>query len=387
MSAKADKLKELRERAAAMMTRPAPGAADAPPAPEAALPAPETPSPEGPSATELQAHFGIAALDQVAAGRAVQRLPVGHIAPDLRPEARQPRLLPLPEELLVGGQPAPGYADLVESLRELGRSLAERQIQPILVYPGASDRYPAARYRILVGHRRWTAACLAGLPQIDAVVVEPPTDADRIRLQYAENEERTDFSDMERVWALQQLKQALGDAPWEAVEERIQMSRGRRQELLRLTAFTASQQVDIARLRLRETQLRPLHTAIRSGELTGAQAEQVLAQLVKVARPLAAQGEGERGSTLDGPTIARAVARAKRAAVAAQPTPQWVPGLRDQLDRAEKGLTRARRRFGELGDADAGQIAAQLRALAARLAEAASELERREPGTPEDEDT
>ena len=46
-----------------------------------------------------------------------------------------------------------------------------------------------------------------------------------MRIQYTENEDREEFSDMERAWALQQMKQALIDAPWEEVEARILSSR------------------------------------------------------------------------------------------------------------------------------------------------------------------
>jgi hypothetical protein len=59
---------------------------------------------------------------------------------------RQPRLLPPPEELLAQGEPAPAYCELVAELLALGQSLHERQIQPIIVYPGVSAVYPAARY-------------------------------------------------------------------------------------------------------------------------------------------------------------------------------------------------------------------------------------------------
>jgi ParB/RepB/Spo0J family partition protein len=369
MTTKQDKMKALRERASAMMARPAPLDPDHP------LPFGAASEP-GLARPELQAHFGIAALEQVAGGREVRRVPVGHIAPDTRSAARQPRLLPLPEELLVGELPVPGYESMVGALRELGRSLQERQVQPIVVYEGRSERYPAVEYLILVGHRRWTAACLVGLSEIDAVVVDPPTQVERVRLQYAENEDRADFSDMERVWALQQMKQALNDAPWEAVEERFQMSRGRRQELLRLAAFTPQQQQQIAQLRLRETQLRSLHAALRNGELSSAQADQVLSQLMKLARPDAVL-EGKRIEALDGPTIARVVARAKRAAAVPQLTPQWVPALRNQLDKLEKGIGRARRRVEDLNDADASQLAAQLATVQLQIAEALEALRAR----------
>jgi hypothetical protein len=63
------------------------------------------------------------------------------------------------------------------------------------------------------------------------------------------------------------------------------------------------------------------------------------------------------------------VARAKRAAAAPQVTPQWVAALNDQLDKLEKGLVRARRRFGDLNAHDSEQLAAQLAVAQTRIAE------------------
>src|SRR6266511_3910438 len=239
----ADRIKAMRERAAALA--PQLNTTDVEDAP---VLAPDN------AVAAVSAHFG-AALDPLVRNRTVQQILVGQIAPDSRPEMRQPRLLPPPEELIVNDQPAPAYRELVGELLALGQSLKEQQIQPIVVYPGINVAYPAARYLILVGQRRWTAATLVRMETLDVIVVEAPTPADRVRIQYAENEDREEFSDMERAWALQQMKQALNDAPWEQVEERLQMSRARRQQLLRLTAFTAAQQEQVARLRLQETQL------------------------------------------------------------------------------------------------------------------------------------
>jgi ParB/RepB/Spo0J family partition protein len=370
-----DKLSELRKRASAMMNRPTEAQpterSEAETLDATAAVAPDT------AAVGLSAHFGIAALDQVVDGRSIQRLALNTIAPDYRPEARQPRLLPPIAELLEQGRLNPLYANLVVALRELGQSLQQRQIQPIVVYPGTSEALPDVRYLILVGHRRWSAAQLVGMEQLDAVIVEPPDAVDRVRVQYAENEDRADFSDMERVWALQQMKRALGDAPWELVEERFQMSRGRRQELLRLAIFNAEQQEQIARLRLRETQLRPLHTAARSGELQPSHVDAVLAQLGRLVLP-AAGAPAETRPPLDGPTIARIVVRARRAASTAPPppTPQWASALQDQLDRVDKQVTRARARFGELSEPDAVQLRARLESSARRIQEALQLLER-----------
>lgn len=369
-----DRLKALQERAAAL-------------AAPAAEPATVKSSSAEPSQAlaEAGAHFG-ATVDL--GQRAVQRIPVELIAPDLRPGRRQARLLPLPEELEIDGVPAPGYADLVAELRDLGQSLQERQIQPIVVYAGSSPEYPSARHRILVGHRRWTAARLTGLATLDAIVVEEPDLADRILYQYAENEAREEFSDMERAWSLLQMKQALGDAPWEAVEARMQLSRARRQQLLRLTAFPPDQQQQIARLRLQETQVRTLHSALRAGELTPDQAGGVLRRLDAIAAerqaaPPPADGDEALASVplrragIDGPTVARLVARARKTEVDEQraPTPRWLPTLRQQVADATQGLARARGRLGALSpedmaalQADVSRLIVELEGFAAALA-------------------
>jgi ParB/RepB/Spo0J family partition protein len=370
MARGADRLKALQERAASL----------------AAPAAPAEPAPtEGTRAlAEAGAHFG-AIVD--VGQRAIQRIAVDLIAPDLRPGHRQARLLPPPEDLVIDGKPAPGYADLVAELRELGHSLDERQIQPIVVYPGASPEYPNARHLILVGHRRWTAARLTGIDALDAIVVEEPTPADRVLVQYAENEAREEFSDMERAWSLLQMKQALGDAPWEAVEERMQLSRARRQQLTRLIAFPDEQQQQIARLRLQETQIRTLHSALRAGELTPEQVEGVLRRLDAIAAvrsaapPLPDSDETlasapPRRSGIDGPTVARLVARARKAEAepARAPSPRWLPILRKQVADTARGLARARGRLGKLSPddlaalrADVDQLLVEMEGLVADL--------------------
>lgn len=361
-----DRMREMRERAAALKQRqPADQpdtAVDAASAPPAGLP--------------LESHFGIAALDAVAAGRSVQRIPVGHLAPETRPGLRQPRLLPPPEELLVDGQPAPLYADITAALLDLGHSLQQRQIQPIVAYPGVSDIYPAARYLILVGHRRWTAAQLAGIDELDTIVIDPPAPADRVRIQYAENEDRADFTDMERAWALDQMKRALDDASWEEVEERFRMSRTRRQELMRLLAFSAEQQVRVARLRLRETQVRPLHQALRDAELPTERVDAILERMVALATPTSA-GEGPAPQpAVDGPTIARLVAKAKRehGHGAAPSTAPWAQSLLDQFNRTQRSLKSARRRLPTASDVDVAQLRSAIRELSALLEELWGEL-------------
>jgi ParB/RepB/Spo0J family partition protein len=366
----ADRIKAMRERAAALAPQPSPPEADEAPAPTTDH-----------AITAVSAHFG-AALDPLVRNRAVQSLPIGHIAPDTRPEMRQPRLLPPPEELLEHGQPVPAYRELVAELLTLGQSLKERQIQPIVVYPGTSAAYPAVRYLILVGQRRWTAAHLVDIDTLDAIVVDPPSPADRVRIQYAENEDREEFSDMERAWALLQMKQAMSEAPWEEVETRLQMSRARRQQLLRLTSFTPTQQQQVARLRLHETQIRSLHSGVRNEELTPAQVDAILYRLSQIASERAAAlataaenapgGPPPRRAGIDGLTIARLVARAQRtgsplAPVTATPTPRWLPPLHEQLVRANQGVQRAIGRVDALGPADTETLLSDIGTLLTNL--------------------
>jgi ParB/RepB/Spo0J family partition protein len=363
-----DRIKAMQERAVAL-------------APQTSAPAQPPADPAAPAAAvaAVSAHFG-AALDQLVRSRTVQRLPVDQIAPDPRAEMRQPRLLPAPDELIAHGQPVPAYRELVAELLALGQSLKEQQIQPIVVYPGSDAALPSVRYLILVGQRRWSAARLVEIDAIDAIIVDPPTPAERIRIQYAENEDREEFSDMERAWALQQMKQAMDDAPWEAVETRLQMSRARRQQLLRLTAFTPAQQQQIARLRLQETQIRRLHTGVRNEELTPAQVDAILYRLSQIAAERTAAlsavaetagGAPPRRMGIDGPTIARLVARAQRSAplavVAAMPTPRWLPPLREQFVRTNQSVQRAIGRAETLGPADTEGLLADLSQLITSL--------------------
>ena len=336
-------------------------------------------------------------VEQLIHSRAIQRIPLEQIAPDIRPEMRQPRLLPLPEDLLVNGSPAPEYRELVAELRALGQSLSERQIQPIVVYAGTSIMYPAARYLILIGHRRWTGARLVGLEALDAIVVDAPTQEERVRLQYIENDEREDFSDMERAWALQQMRQALGeDSTWEDVETRLKLSNARRNQLTRLLAFKPSQQIMIAQLHLQETQVRPLHTAVRNRSLAHDQVDAVLNRLAEIAteRSLVTENMPDtsgasttsRRTGIDGPTVARLVARAQRTLVTATdatamaPTPRWLPLLMEQIAKTNQGIQRAMGRADLLGASDTeillsgvGQLAMNLTELTNRMQSAAQQ--------------
>jgi ParB/RepB/Spo0J family partition protein len=335
-----------------------------------------------------RAHFvGATVLEQFTNGRTVQAIPIGQIAPELRMELRQPRLLPLPEELRSNGEWDEANRPLIDELLALGRSLQERQIQPIVVYPGTSDAYPAAQYLIAVGHRRWTAAVLIGMSTIDAIVIDPPTPEDLLDIQYTENEDRADFSDMERALALARMKQVLHDAPWEMVEQRFRLSEGRRKQLMRLTAFTPTQQQIVARIRASETQLRPLHAALRENTLTSDQVDRILHQLMTRISQQGRELEDDADRTIsmtrpaiDGRIVRQLMTRVARAAVPAQPMPRpkWLDSLKASIAQTRKGLQRFPDRAEELNDALAMELQSELDQLLGAMTSAIEALRQRD---------
>lgn len=220
-----------------------------------------------------------------AARRAAERgLPLVHLPTEaVAPDPRQLRHLPPPDELLRLAEAGDrGVAAILEGLRELGRSIAEHgQIQPVIVYADSDPNDPAVTHRLLNGQRRWSAALLMQIPTIWAVEVPAPTNLVRMSRQFEENERREGFSDMERAWGLVELKEALeaeagADVPWSALEQRLQLSTPRRQDLLRLLRFAPGDQELIRRYGWSEWTLRPLHMAISAGHLDQDEASDML---------------------------------------------------------------------------------------------------------------
>jgi ParB/RepB/Spo0J family partition protein len=347
------------------------------------------------SADAARAHFvGASVLEAMTQGRTVKALPVEQVAPELRPHLRQPRLLPLPEELVQDDVWNEEERPLIDELLALGASLRERQIQPIVVHRGTSERYPDAQYLIVVGHRRWTAARLVDLSSIDAIEIEPPSPEDLVAIQFSENEDRAEFCDMERAWALERMRQLMPGAAWEAVEARFRLSESRRKQLMRLMALTPEQQRVAARLRASEFQLRPLHTAIREGGLNAEQADRVVAQLVSRSAPRvlgAAAGEGDAAPPaappLDQTSVARLVARSQRSAESAPAPvsrPRWLAPLQQSMRQTRAGLERAAPRVEELDEVALEELQQDVGALLAALETMVSGLAARERGAEEE---
>ena len=192
--------------------------------------------------------------------QAALELPVEAIAPD--PD--QPRTSFSPDEL----------KELAESIRK--NSL----IQPIVV---TSHPDPAARaatpYMILVGERRWRATRLAELPTIPAIVrTDEISPSERLVLQLAENDERSDLSLLEKALAYQRAQKLSGLSQtafakkcgktegWISHLIRIAKAQGTLREALEDNLLSNTNTVRIFERLSPETQMRLLQAARRTGE-------------------------------------------------------------------------------------------------------------------------
>jgi ParB/RepB/Spo0J family partition protein len=238
-----------------------------------------------PVANDDDLSFLMGAAPEEAVKRAEERgLPLLHVPTEqIAPDPHQLRHLPHPDDLVRLAESGDrAAAAVLADLRRLGQSMAEHgQIQPVIIYRDPDPQDPGVSYRLLNGQRRWSGAMIMELPTIWAVEVPRPTDVVRLLQQFEENEQREGFSDMERAWALISLKEALqaeanGEVPWGVIEEQLQLSTARRQDLLRLLRFAPEAQALIMRYGWSEWTLRPLHMAINANEMTQQDATDML---------------------------------------------------------------------------------------------------------------
>ena len=106
----------------------------------------------------------------------------------------------IPLDQISPGDQQPRSTFDSEKLRELADSIkAHGVIQPITVY-----RENPGRYRIIAGERRWSAARLAGLKEIPALV-RSVDQHQRLELALIENLQREDLNPIEIASAFQRL--------------------------------------------------------------------------------------------------------------------------------------------------------------------------------------
>lgn len=83
-------------------------------------------------------------------------------------------------------------------LRRLGESLAVKQLQPVLARPDGN---------LIAGERRYRAAVLVDLKELEVIITEEPLTETQIRVfQLAENVHRADLSDGEKRHAFEELR-------------------------------------------------------------------------------------------------------------------------------------------------------------------------------------
>jgi len=166
------------------------------------------------------------------------------------PPGEELRVLPLSLVSARSDQPRRGSRG--KALQELARSVAAVGVlQPIRV------RRRGERYEIVSGERRWTAARLAGLTEIPAVVVDRDDDTALIEA-LIENVQREDLGLVDRAEAIRRVRSSLGLSSWEAVAERLGVSRGHLHRLLAITRLPESMREDPRFTSLTEKHVRAL---------------------------------------------------------------------------------------------------------------------------------
>ncbi len=180
-----------------------------------------------------------------------------------------------------------------DALARLAESLKARgQLQPIRV------RWDEGRgvYVVLAGERRWRAARMAGLTELQCVIHDGEmSDGERLALQLVENALRDDLRPVEQARAYRRLMDAQGWTMTELAAELSihQTSVGRALALLELPctvqeaveqgALAPSAAAEIARLPDAETQAAVARAAVAEGLKRSEVAE--LVQAVKGRRP------------------------------------------------------------------------------------------------------
>ena len=309
-------------------------------------------------------------MDQVR-GREIVLLPVEAIAPD----PHQVRFLPKPTDVVTAAEAGDADAQaLLTDLRALGASLAQHQIHPLLVYPlpDYDPDYPAAEWRILSGERRWRAAVLTGLAQVQAIQLpQRPSDADRLVFQYAENEARAALSDLDRAETALRLKDQLEHVagmtvPWADVEQRFNLSEARRMQLLRLYERLPPEARPLVRTyRWPERTLRPLHSALFHQTIS---AEQALALLDDL------RMRTQRGDEITGTLVGKLVTDVQRKGYQGE---AWLDEERERVQRmTTQGKLLMKRDLSQLSTAGRTALRRDLDQLERVLHELMQALER-----------
>jgi len=162
----------------------------------------------------------------------------------IEPNPRQPRASLNPKAL----------QELADSIRQVGL------LQPLIVHrlPGGEDATGQPRYEIIAGERRWRAAQLAGLREIE-VVVKEATPQQTLELALIENLQREDLNALEEASAYRQLSDEF-DLTQEQIAERVGRSRASVTNALRLLRLAEPVKRALVEERISEGHARALLT-------------------------------------------------------------------------------------------------------------------------------
>ena len=153
-------------------------------------------------------------------------------APAAAAEAGGDRLRNIPVDLLQRGRYQPRVDMRQESLEDLATSIrAQGVVQPIVARPLDTGN-GATRYEIIAGERRWRAAQMAGLAEIPAVIRDVP-DEGAIAMALIENIQRENLNPLEEARALDRLIREF-ELTHQAAADAVGRSRAAVSNLLRL---------------------------------------------------------------------------------------------------------------------------------------------------------
>jgi ParB family transcriptional regulator, chromosome partitioning protein len=147
----------------------------------------------------------------------------------------------IPLDQIFPGEQQPRSSFDSDKLTELSQSIkAHGVIQPITVY-----REKPGRYRIIAGERRWSAARLAGLKEIPALI-RSVDQHQRLELALIENLQREDLNPIEIASAFQRLADEHGLSQ-EQIAERTGKDRSTITNFLRLLRLSPYVRGELAR--------------------------------------------------------------------------------------------------------------------------------------------
>jgi ParB family transcriptional regulator, chromosome partitioning protein len=169
-------------------------------------------------------------------------------------------LINIPLSQLIANPNQPRKTFHEQTISELAESMKQHGVlSPIIVRPSGS------KYEIIAGERRFKAAEQAGLKEVPAIIKKVSNGDARI-ISLIENIQREDLNDIDRAAALRELKVNLG-SPWEAIAQRLGLTKRRVLDLVGLLDLPEEIKEDIRQKKLTEKHGRALRQLLDQAEV------------------------------------------------------------------------------------------------------------------------